>query len=194
MDLPLLCGFLSLLVVVMINQSYRIWKFKSCTYIRDFSLIASLELSRCVPVCVVKCGFNCLPCLVYHVSVPASMLNSLRVCFVAVTLKRHFVFRNHLCLVFELLSCNLYELLKNTQFHGVSLTLTRKFATQLLTALLFLSSPGLSIIHSDLKPENILLCNPKRSAIKIIDFGSSCQIGQQVCTVMLYGSSRIAHI
>ncbi|XP_063726012.1 dual specificity tyrosine-phosphorylation-regulated kinase 1A-like isoform X2 [Symsagittifera roscoffensis] len=96
-----------------------------------------------------------------------------------VTLKRHFVFRNHLCLVFELLSCNLYELLKNTQFHGVSLTLTRKFATQLLTALLFLSSPSLSVIHSDLKPENILLCNPKRSAIKIIDFGSSCQIGQQ---------------
>lgn len=33
----------------------------------------------------------------------------------------------------------------------------------------------------DLKPENILLVNPKRSAIKIVDFGSSCQIGQRVC-------------
>lgn len=32
----------------------------------------------------------------------------------------------------------------------------------------------------DLKPENILLVNPKRSAIKIVDFGSSCQIGQRV--------------
>jgi serine/threonine protein kinase len=31
-----------------------------------------------------------------------------------------------------------------------------------------------------LKPENILLCNPKRSAIKIVDFGSSCQLGQRV--------------
>ena len=36
------------------------------------------------------------------------------------------------------------------------------------------------IIHTDIKPENILLCNPKRSAIKIVDFGSSCQLGQRV--------------
>ncbi|KAK3908341.1 Serine/threonine-protein kinase minibrain [Frankliniella fusca] len=38
----------------------------------------------------------------------------------------------------------------------------------------------LNIIHCDLKPENILLCNPKRSAIKIVDFGSSCQLGQRI--------------
>ena len=37
-----------------------------------------------------------------------------------------------------------------------------------------------SIEYLDLKPENILLVNPKRSAIKIVDFGSSCQIGQRV--------------
>ncbi|CAG0882663.1 unnamed protein product [Darwinula stevensoni] len=96
-----------------------------------------------------------------------------------VRLKRHFMWRNHLCLVFELLSYNLYDLLRNTNFRGVSLNLTRKFAQQLCTALLFLSSPELSIIHCDLKPENILLCNPKRSAIKIVDFGSSCQLGQR---------------
>ncbi|TKS81554.1 Dual specificity tyrosine-phosphorylation-regulated kinase 1B [Collichthys lucidus] len=47
-------------------------------------------------------------------------------------------------------------------------------------ALLFLATPELSIIHCDLKPENILLCNPKRSAIKIVDFGSSCQLGQRI--------------
>ena len=97
-----------------------------------------------------------------------------------VRLKRHFMWRNHLCLVFELLSYNLYDLLRNTNFRGVSLNLTRKFAQQLCTALLFLSTPELSIIHCDLKPENILLCNPKRSAIKIVDFGSSCQLGQRV--------------
>lgn len=90
------------------------------------------------------------------------------------------MWRNHLCLVFELLSYNLYDLLRNTNFRGVSLNLTRKFAQQLCTALLFLSTPELSIIHCDLKPENILLCNPKRSAIKIVDFGSSCQLGQRV--------------
>ena len=98
----------------------------------------------------------------------------------AVHLKRHFMFRNHLCLVFEMLSYNLYDLLRNTNFRGVSLNLTRKFAQQMCTALLFLATPELSIIHCDLKPENILLCNPKRSAIKIVDFGSSCQLGQRV--------------
>ncbi|CAF1056013.1 unnamed protein product [Rotaria sordida] len=97
-----------------------------------------------------------------------------------VKLKRHFTFRNHLCLVFELLSYNLYDLLRNTNFRGVSLNLTRKFALQLLSALLFLSQPELTILHCDLKPENILLVNPKRSAIKIVDFGSSCQIGQRL--------------
>ncbi|ELT97922.1 hypothetical protein CAPTEDRAFT_112449, partial [Capitella teleta] len=97
-----------------------------------------------------------------------------------VKLKRNFTFRNHLCLVFELLSYNLYDLLRNTNFRGVSLNLTRKFAQQLCTALLFLATPELNIIHCDLKPENILLCNPKRSAIKIVDFGSSCQLGQRI--------------
>ncbi|XP_038062942.1 dual specificity tyrosine-phosphorylation-regulated kinase 1B-like [Patiria miniata] len=97
-----------------------------------------------------------------------------------VKLKRHFMFRNHLCLVFELLSYNLYDLLRNTNFRGVSLNLTRKFAQQMCTALLFLATPELNIIHCDLKPENILLCNPKRSAIKIVDFGSSCQLGQRI--------------
>ncbi|XP_071030997.1 dual specificity tyrosine-phosphorylation-regulated kinase 1A-like isoform X1 [Oncorhynchus clarkii lewisi] len=97
-----------------------------------------------------------------------------------VHLKRHFMFRSHLCLVFEMLSYNLYDLLRNTNFRGVSLNLTRKFAQQMCTALLFLATPELSIIHCDLKPENILLCNPKRSAIKIVDFGSSCQLGQRI--------------
>lgn len=97
-----------------------------------------------------------------------------------VKLKGHFMWRNHLCLVFELLSYNLYDLLRNTNFRGVSLNLTRKFAQQMCTALMFLSTHDLNIIHCDLKPENILLCNPKRSAIKIVDFGSSCQLGQRI--------------
>lgn len=58
------------------------------------------------------------------------------------------MWRNHLCLVFELLSYNLYDLLRNTNFRGVSLNLTRKFAQQLCTALLFLSTPGEFLIMS----------------------------------------------
>lgn len=107
-----------------------------------------------------------------------------------VRLKTTLIFRNHLCLVFELLSYNLYELLRNTNFRGVSLNLTRKFAQQLCTALLYLSTPEINIIHCDLKPENILLCNPKRSAVRIVDFGSSCQLGQRVsdCSVCFFFS------
>ncbi|KAF6778272.1 hypothetical protein AHF37_02299 [Paragonimus kellicotti] len=97
-----------------------------------------------------------------------------------VNLKAHFNHHGHLCLVFELLSYNLYDLLVNTNYRGVSLNLTRKFAQQLCAALVFLSRPDVQVIHCDLKPENILLVNPKRSAIKVIDFGSSCHVSEKV--------------
>ncbi|CAH8654928.1 unnamed protein product [Dicrocoelium dendriticum] len=97
-----------------------------------------------------------------------------------VNLKTHFTYYGHLCLVFELLSYNLYDLLVNTNYRGVSLNLTRKFAQQLCAALVFLSRPDVQVIHCDLKPENILLVNPKRSAIKVIDFGSSCHASEKV--------------
>lgn len=64
-----------------------------------------------------------------------------------------FLHRGHQCLVFEMLSYNLYELLRNTNFKGVSLNLIRKFARQIIKALAFLSQPEINIIHCDLKPE-----------------------------------------
>jgi len=90
-------------------------------------------------------------------------------------------------LVFEMLSYNLYDLLRHTNFKGVSLNLIRKFGKQILKALCFLTLRDVSVIHCDLKPENILLRHPKRSAIKLIDFGSSCRAGQ---TVYSYIQSR----
>ena len=152
------------------------------------------------------------------------------------------MFRGHQCLVFEMLSYNLYDLLRHTNFKGVSLHLIRKFGKQILKvprpshpsaqphlsqahvariarcgclcasrwtvwavdgmgggrsaisdghervqALMFLSLSDISVIHCDLKPENILLRHPKRSAIKLIDFGSSCKEGH---TVYSYIQSR----
>lgn len=96
-----------------------------------------------------------------------------------VRMKRHFEWRNHLCISYELLSMNLYELLRNQNFAGVSLNLVRKFAVQILTALRFLNRSDISIVHCDLKPENIVLKNSKRSALKLIDFGSSCFSNQK---------------
>jgi dual specificity tyrosine-phosphorylation-regulated kinase 1 len=97
-----------------------------------------------------------------------------------VRLITHFMYRNHQCLVFEMLSLNLYELLKNTQFGGVSLNLIRKFAKQVLKSLSFLARTDVDIIHCDLKPENILLRHPKKSGIKVIDFGSSCRSNKRM--------------
>lgn len=94
--------------------------------------------------------------------------------FYIVRLLDTFVHKNHTCLVFEHLSYNLYDLLRNTSFHGVSLNLIRKFGVQILQALRFLASAEVNVIHCDLKPENILLRHPRRSGIKVIDFGSSC--------------------
>lgn len=38
------------------------------------------------------------------------------------------------------------------------------------------------LIHCDLKPENVLLRSQHRSAIKVIDFGSSCFTEERVYT------------
>lgn len=92
----------------------------------------------------------------------------------------HFTFRNHMCITFELLSINLYELIKKNKFGGFSLQLVRKFAHSLLQCLDALHRN--KIIHCDLKPENILLKQQGRSGIKVIDFGSSCYEHQRVYT------------
>lgn len=86
-----------------------------------------------------------------------------------------FIFRNHLCIVFELLNVNLYELIKLNKFRGFTPKLVSLFAKQILTCLTALYH--LRIIHCDLKPENILLeplSNHKGPKVKVIDFGSAC--------------------
>ena len=115
-----------------------------------------------------------------------------------VRLLDHFIFKAHLCLVFELLDLNLYELLKQNQFRGLPLPMIRHFLTQILEALTVIEDAH--IIHCDLKPENILLvgqptgkglatnnsstARPKvpQNMIKVIDFGSACFEGNTMYT------------
>ena len=92
----------------------------------------------------------------------------------------HFQYRNHMCITFELLSINLYELIKKNKFQGFSLQLVRKFAHSMLQCLEALHRNR--IIHCDLKPENVLLKQQGRSGIKVIDFGSSCYEHQRIYT------------
>jgi dual specificity tyrosine-phosphorylation-regulated kinase 2/3/4 len=55
-----------------------------------------------------------------------------------IKIKDYLLFRNHVCILFELLSINLFEFLRQNKFNGVSLDLIRRFAIQLLQALLLL--------------------------------------------------------
>lgn len=115
-----------------------------------------------------------------------------------------FYFRDHLCIVFECLSLNLYEILQQNSYQGFSMGLVKRlvayfslekelvadltnlldilhrFAYQILTALKLLCEHN--VIHCDLKPENILLRQPDRSGIRVIDYGSSCFVNQKVYT------------
>eukprot|EP00158_Paraphelidium_tribonemae_P004940 Partr_v1_DN27068_c0_g1_i2_m29105 putative dual-specificity tyrosine-(Y)-phosphorylation regulated kinase len=100
--------------------------------------------------------------------------------FNIVKIESHFYFRNHLCITFPLLSMNLYEFIKFHNFIGFSLSLIRRIAVQITSCLSLLRREN--IIHCDLKPENILLVHPKKSTIKVIDFGSSCFFDEKIYT------------
>lgn len=91
-----------------------------------------------------------------------------------VRMLEYFTHHNHLCIVYEKLSHNLYEVLRRIGFEGLSLYLVRKFGLQILNTLKLLSRSDVQVIHCDLKPENILLKDPSKTTIKVIDFGSSC--------------------
>ncbi|KAI9569102.1 hypothetical protein HD554DRAFT_2204797 [Boletus coccyginus] len=97
-----------------------------------------------------------------------------------IKMTEHFYFRNHLCIAMELLSINLYELIKANGFVGFTTTLIRRFTSQMIMSLCLMRHHR--IVHCDLKPENVLLKHPAKSAIKVIDFGSSCFEHEKIYT------------
>ncbi|KAI0332081.1 hypothetical protein GY45DRAFT_1247509 [Cubamyces sp. BRFM 1775] len=97
-----------------------------------------------------------------------------------IKMNEHFYFRGHLCIAMELLSINLYELIKANNFHGFTTGLIRRFTSQMLQSLALMRHHR--IVHCDLKPENVLLRHPAKSAIKVIDFGSSCFEHEKIYT------------
>ncbi|KAI9203080.1 kinase-like domain-containing protein, partial [Polychytrium aggregatum] len=103
-----------------------------------------------------------------------------------VRMRDTFVFRSHLCIIFEMLSVNLFELIKQNNYRGLSIHLVRLFISQLLDSLVVLNQAR--IIHCDLKPEsNICLSlsairSLEAPDIKVIDFGSACHENETIYT------------
>ena len=80
---------------------------------------------------------------------------------------------------------NFYHLCQSQPEHRLSEVVARFYAAEILSGIEYLHMHG--FVYRDLKPENILLKNPKRTLIKLIDFGSSCRIGK---TMYPYIQSR----
>ncbi|CAL6075625.1 Kinase [Hexamita inflata] len=102
-----------------------------------------------------------------------------------ITLLNRGEFRNHLFMVFDILSMDLYAYLAKNDLKGLPIQQIKEFSVQCVKALAY--SFKLNIIHADIKPENILLEREGSNAIQVIDWGSGAMVGQ---TLYQYIQSR----
>lgn len=72
-----------------------------------------------------------------------------------IRLQCYFMYCSHLCLVFEMLGPNLYEILKKRQFRGLPIEAVRALVRQAAEGIQLLGTRN--VVHCDLKPENILM-------------------------------------
>lgn len=82
-----------------------------------------------------------------------------------------FEHKGHLCIVFEHMSKNLRDLLKEeTNGHGLTLPAVRIYARQMFSGLQHLQN--CQVVHLDLKPDNVLVSADKKT-VKLADFGTA---------------------
>lgn len=77
-----------------------------------------------------------------------------------------------------LLSYDFYYILKKRNFKGIDLCLVQPVLRSILHALSVMHR--CNIIHSDVKPENVLLVDKNGLDTKLIDYGSSFQVGAKI--------------
>ncbi|EPY51341.1 CMGC/DYRK/PRP4 protein kinase Prp4 [Schizosaccharomyces cryophilus OY26] len=96
---------------------------------------------------------------------------------------RYFMHKNHLCMVFEMLSLNLRDILKKFGRNvGLNIKAIQVYAYQMFTALCLLEE--CNVIHADIKPDNMLV-NEKRNILKICDLGSASDASENEITPYL---------
>lgn len=91
-----------------------------------------------------------------------------------------------LALVFELMDCNIYELIKGRRHH-LDENIIKRYMYQLMKAMHHMHRNG--IYHRDIKPENVLVQN---DVLKVADFGSCRGIySRQVTEMLCFASVEI---
>ncbi|XP_029690258.1 homeodomain-interacting protein kinase 1-like isoform X1 [Takifugu rubripes] len=90
-----------------------------------------------------------------------------------VKLLDHFEHNSQLCLVYEMLSHDFFNVFKLRKGKPLCVSKIRPIAKQLFMALSDLKKLG--ILHTDLKPDNIMLVDQRGLKIKLIDFGLALQ-------------------
>ena len=101
-----------------------------------------------------------------------------------IKLKRHFMHKKHLCMVFPSAAMNLRELTKRygrdgAEIVGLSLTATKAYAKQLLMSLKLLKKTH--ILHADIKPDNILV-NEAKTTVTLCDLGAALDVKEMEVT------------
>ncbi|KAH0787696.1 CMGC family protein kinase [Histomonas meleagridis] len=77
----------------------------------------------------------------------------------------------HECILYELLSVNMYELIEFRKFTGLPIQYVQLYSRQICHALNSIHS--INFVHLDIKPENILFTDSTFKEVKLTDFGNA---------------------
>lgn len=102
--------------------------------------------------------------------------------FNCIKLRRAFLYREHVCMVFDKCGPSLFDFLRTNKYKPFHPKYVQIFCKQLLVSVRYLHS--MRLVHTDLKPENVLLVSssykgddtyrvPIDTTIRLIDYGST---------------------